>query len=307
MRHFEKVLLALVIVAGALATPGAAQTPPATLTGESLTGQPQVTSNCNTAGNSTISYSVTGISGPPYVGTFMETGVVTIGPQPVPGFAVPATSFSASFVIDSPPNRVTGTKRLAPPGFLATGLGVCTEFFKSFGIEAFYDARIETPDGVFLDHGRTGVALNEPGLAGQPADFNEFFVSDLFQTIPAPPAAKVTGGGSIEGTSANTGFVVQRKEQGGEVTGEWQFINRESGDIVHSVVVDDLVVTGNTATFSGECVNRTAPEGTPCSFRVTVQDNGEGSGAPPDTVNVDGVGFTGASGTLDGNAQVGQE
>ncbi len=193
--------------------PGAAQTPPSTLTGESLTGQPQVTSNCNTAGDSTISYSVTGVAGPPYVGTFTETGVVTIGPQPLPGFAVPATSFSATFVIDSPPNRVTGTKRLAPPGFLATGLGFCTDFLKSFGIEAFYDARIETPEGVFLDRGRTGVALNEPGLAGQPADFNEFFVSDLFQTIPAPPAAKVTGGGSIEGTSASTGFVVQRKER----------------------------------------------------------------------------------------------
>ena len=73
---------------------------------------------------------------------------------------------------------------------------------------------------------------------------------------------------------------------------------------MHSIAITDLEVSGNTATFSGDCRNESLPEGTPCSFRVTVQDNGEGSGAPQDTFSVGGVGFTGAAGPVSGNIQI---
>jgi hypothetical protein len=285
-----------------------AQTVPATLEGELLTGVPQVTSTCNVSGNSTISYTVSGVSGPPYAGTFFESGIATLGPQPNPNTeAVPVTSFSASFMIDSGPNTVTGTKTLTQNVFIAGDLGFCTDALRSFGVAANYEARIHTPDGTFADQGQAGVALNEYGLPGSGglANFVEFFQSALLEPIPVAEAADVSGGGYVDGGQASFGFVVHRKVEGGPVTGQWQFINHATGDVVHSLEITDLVVAGNTATFSGSCRNENAPEGTTCSFRVTVQDNGEGSGAPADdTFSVSGAGFTGAGGTVDGNIQI---
>jgi hypothetical protein len=265
-----------------------------------------VTSSCDVSGDSTISYTVSGLSGPPYVGTFTEGGVATLGPQPNPNVeAVPVQTFTASFVIDSAAGYVTGTKQLTQDVFIATGLGFCTEALRSFGIATTYSARIRTADGTFADQGKAGVAVNDFGPFGPPSNFVEFFQSDLTAPIPVPmEAAKVTGGGSLVGTEANTGFVVQRKVTDGPVSGQWQFVNKTTGDIVHSTSLTDLEVTGNTATFAGACRNESAPEGTPCSFRVTVQDNGQGANSPPDTVTVVGTGFTGAAGALDGNIEI---
>jgi hypothetical protein len=81
-------------------------------------------------------------------------------------------------------------------------------------------------------------------------------------------------------------------------------VNKATGDIVQSTSLTDLEVSGNTATFSGECRNESAPEGTLCPFRVTVQDNGQGANSLPDTFSVAGTGFTGASGALDGNIEI---
>jgi hypothetical protein len=55
------------------------------------------------------------------------------------------------------------------------------------------------------------------------------------------------------------------------------------------------------AVFSGTCRNEAMPPGTPCTFTVTVQDNGNGASGVPDMVTVSGTGFTGASGSLSGN------
>lgn len=294
-------LLAFVLLA-ALSHSASAQV--VTLTGESLTGAPVVASSCDVNNNSTISFTVSGSSYGPYPGTFTETGVATIGPQSVSGIAVPVTSFSASFVITSGSNEITGTKRLTQDVFIATGLGFCTGFLRSFGIATTYDARIRTPYGTFSDRGKASVALNE-GSNYSPSNFTESFTSDL----PAPElvpteAAKVTGGGSLIGVDASSGFVVQRKIAGGDITGEWQFVNRATGDIVHSIAITELIVSGNIATFSGFCRNERAPAGTLCSFRVTAQDNGEGSQAPPDTYSVVGQGFTGAAGAVNGNIKI---
>jgi hypothetical protein len=298
--------LATIACALVAASAARAQTPPPTLAGEILTGVPQVTSNCDLADTSTISYTVSGTVVGPYTGTYTESGVATIGPQPTPNVAAaPVLTFSASFVIDSPTGYVTGTKELTTDIFLAGNLGFCTDFLRSFGVAMRYSARIHTADGTYADAGKGIVAINE-GQQYPQAQFTEVFVeSDYAVPVLVPmEAAKVTGGGSLVGTPANTGFVVQRKVTDGPVSGEWQFVNKTTGDIVHSLSITDLEVSGNTATFSGSCRNENAPDGAPCSFRVTVTDNGEGANAPPDTVAVGGTGFTGASGALAGNIQI---
>ena len=145
------------------------------------------------------------------------------------------------------------------------------------------------------------MALND-GASG--IDFTQFFVtSDLPAPQPvADASAKVTGGGSIAG-AAHTGMVVQRKGADATVSGQWQFVNRETGDIVHSTSITSLLVIGNTATFSGTCRTAAAPLD-PCTFRVTAHDNGDGQSGTPDTIRVDGVGFTGAAGDLEGNVDI---
>jgi hypothetical protein len=60
-------------------------------------------------------------------------------------------------------------------------------------------------------------------------------------------------------------------------------------------------VIGNVAIFSGTCRNEVLPVGSPCTFNVVVQDNGNGGSGTPDTVTISGVGFTGVSGPLSGN------
>ncbi len=134
--------------------------------------------------------------------------------------------------------------------------------------------------------------------------FYEPFYSDLGSPEPVPTeAAKVTGGGTLTSPASRFGFVVQRKVAGGTISGEWQYVNKVTGEIVHSIAFTDLAVAGNTATFSGYCRNESAP-GTPCMFTVTVQDNGEGANAPADTYSVTGVGFNGGSGAVTGNIPV---
>src|SRR5688572_32323527 len=170
---FQLAAVAAILVAP---TSAAAQTVPATLDGQVLTGVPQVTSSCDVSNGSTISYSVSGLSGPPYAGTFTESGVATIGPQPNPNQAVPVETFTASFIIDSPAGYVTGTKELTQDVFLATGLGTCTAGLKSFGIATTYRARIRTADGTFADEGKAIVAVNDFGPFGPPSSFVEVFI-----------------------------------------------------------------------------------------------------------------------------------
>jgi hypothetical protein len=298
-RILAALVLAGAVVTGVIGVPRAAAAVYPTLDGEIMTGTPQVTSNCSLAGPSTISYSVSGIAAGAYPGTFTETGIAIIDPQPIPGLAVPITSFSATFVIDSGLFRVSGTKTLSNTTVYATNLGFCLDFLKSFGAEATYDARISTPTGTFADYGRTNVAVND--RAGV-TDFFEQLHSSLFEPQPViEPVGKVTGGGAIGSTEARTGFVVERRDLGSLPKGQWEYLNRATGDIVHSTAISDLGVSGNVAVFSGTCRNEAQPPGTPCTFTVTVQDNGNGASGVPDMITVSGAGFTGASGSLSGN------
>ena len=48
-------------------------------------------------------------------------------------------------------------------------------------------------------------------------------------------------------------------------------MNHATGDKVHSVMFDSMVIAGNTAAFTGTCtINKVV-----CTFTVQVQDNGE--------------------------------
>jgi hypothetical protein len=298
-RLFAVLVLAGAVLTGVIGVSTAAATTYPTLDGEIMTGIPQVTSNCNLFGTSTISYSVSGFATGTYPGPFTETGIATIGAQPIPGQPVPITSFSATFVIDSGLFRVTGIKTLSNSTVYATNLGFCLDFLKSFGAEATYDARVSTPTGTYADYGRTNVAVND--RAGV-TDFFEQLHSSLFELQPViEPIGKVTGGGAIGNSEARTGFVVERKDSGSLPKGQWEYLNKSTGDIVHSTAISDLGISGNVAVFSGTCRNEALPPGTPCTFTVTVQDNGNGASGVPDMITVSGAGFTGASGSLSGN------
>src|SRR5688572_25889096 len=127
MRTFTLVLCCAV----ALLAPGVAgaQTP-VDLTGEVLAGNaPDADAanvDCQPAGTSTVTYTVSGEAAGPYVGTFEESGSLTI-------VAGQVTSFEATFTIDAGPSQVVGTKTLRE-SISAVCLGVvdnATAFFNA--------------------------------------------------------------------------------------------------------------------------------------------------------------------------------
>jgi hypothetical protein len=97
------------------------------------------------------------------------------------------------------------------------------------------------------------------------------------------------------GVFANFGFNVYRKDVTAPVRGQLNYHNKTTGEHVKSVQITNLQISGNTATFSGTCTNN----GLPCTFQVTVQDNGN-PGKGNDTFQISGMGVTPNSGTLSG-------
>ncbi len=218
MATYLSRLLAVSIVLGiVLATEpsgpvaGQAYDAPSTLTGERffvtsgnvLSGDVTIIeASCNRAGTSTIQFTATGVATGPYPGTFTETGTATLGPHPGVGASTiyaEATSFEATFSIDSPAGQVTGRKFLAsPPG--ATQ-GQCSDFspldpevvFIPFGCApgvfcpgVRYEAEIMTPGGAFRDRGSASVTVygsdvqsEDPANSSRYEQFEENFFSDL--------------------------------------------------------------------------------------------------------------------------------
>ena len=203
------VLLASMLAAAAmvlvLVGPGAkpakakVQTPPPTLTGESLQadscralvdptpacvsnddlpGEVTVTSSIDTiecnvsaSGGDEISYEASGQATGPYTGTFTESGTFTLDSERN------ITSFEATFTIESPIGKVTGTKQ-STQGFSGSLsclslLGLHVLILSSPQGQVSYEATIVTPtSGTYIDRGTaTGSAsdstfLNEFGEAG---------------------------------------------------------------------------------------------------------------------------------------------
>jgi hypothetical protein len=97
------------------------------------------------------------------------------------------------------------------------------------------------------------------------------------------------------GVFCNFGFNVYRKTVTSPVRGQLNYQNKTTGEHIKSVQVTDLQIVGNTATIKGMCTNN----GMPCSFTLTVQDNGN-PGKDKDTFRIDGVGLVPTGGTLSG-------
>lgn len=97
-------------------------------------------------------------------------------------------------------------------------------------------------------------------------------------------AAEVTGGGQIAlngGGRASFGFLAEREEDHGPVSGNLNYLDHDSGLHINGPV-DDIVAPGTTGpvTFSG-----TACGGT-CTFTVTVEDKAE-AGKNVDTFEIE--------------------
>jgi hypothetical protein len=315
------ICVAAIVVALASVAAAAGATP-ATLTGEFFfadrvagNGTLNVIANCNPAGNSTISYSASGVASGPYPGTFTETGSATVGPLTAPQFVGGfefgfLTQFDAFFTINSVAGQVTGTKSLELP---STALGLCYDTspgtfrelspdFSGFGLH--YDATIEAGDGSqYGDTGRSGLVLDECESAGNvngcgttTAVFNEAFSSSLLTPFLISTPGQVTGGGRI-GSSVAFGLTAKSDAQGRK--GECTVIDRAANTTVKCLDVTSFVQTGNNVTFSGNAV----VNGSSTTYRVDVSDNAE-PGAGADTFAIHAGSYS-AGGTLtQGNIQL---
>ena len=118
-------------------------------------------------------------------------------------------------------------------------------------------------------------------------------------------SGKVTGGGEIDvaGGVASFGFIAQIKAAGGAPSGNLEYQNHASGLNVHSQSITSLVVSGTTATFAGDCTKNGTQ---PCTFSVTVQDNGEpGKNVDRFTITVSGEPVEGGTAPIiRGNIQI---
>lgn len=122
-------------------------------------------------------------------------------------------------------------------------------------------------------------------------------------TPPLVTVGKVTGGGTINvtGGTANFGFITHAESTSGPIAGNLQYVNKASGATVRSVSFTTLVISGNMATFSGTCTNN----GAPCTFEVTVKDDGEPGFTDTFTISINGGPPEGTSSTLrSGNIQI---
>jgi len=122
----------------------------------------------------------------------------------------------------------------------------------------------------------------------------------------AGAAVKITGAGKIlvynPDGKARFGFRVKRLIADGSVSGDLDYFNHARDLKLRNMTVTDLNVCGNKATFSGSCTKN----GAPCTFNVTVEDNGESGREDRFTIWVSGEKFVeGASGPLlKGNIQI---
>src|SRR5262245_13195025 len=164
-----------VLALGVGLSPAAAAVP--TLTGENLSGS---SSQGNSGGCPTTTFSVTGTATDPYEGTFSETGSSIISPG----------IFSAAFTITSGTTTVTGSKEAT--AFVTPGLGgdfVCTRGAGAAGLTGVpYTAMVHTLNGNFHDEGVSAVRMSVT-QAGT-ATLTESFTSSLVQPVLIGPTNK---------------------------------------------------------------------------------------------------------------------
>jgi hypothetical protein len=165
------LLAASILTACLLAAAPAGAQVPLTLTGESLKDPPGeggtlATVSCNPVpgGLATASFESSGLAVGPYPGTYTESGTFTVATATRTEFP-PAAGFQSNFRIVSGANVITGTKTMQ------SGFGRCEDDFGGGrdGPEVFaiarYEARIETPNGVFTDSGTSEVVVQDRQIA----------------------------------------------------------------------------------------------------------------------------------------------
>jgi len=200
---FIAVLFALATVA----SPATAAQPPAPPTlgsgtnfvlYETFNGEIEHLEGLCQPGGTTFDFSASGVATGPYPGTFTETGTVTFGPANGTAlFNASVVALESSFRIDAvfegSPAVVTGTKRLA---FVGTGhcadVPVGDPFLSSriAIVQATYEARIKTTNGVYFDRGGADVRLFEFYEPEDPSvgqrGFSELFISAIGSEAAKP-------------------------------------------------------------------------------------------------------------------------
>ena len=172
-----KRTLIAAVAAAALALPATAAAAPPSLDGETLHDDtPTITSLVCAEDGIKLGYSANGTAAGPYAGTFAETGTLD------------ETSLTATFTIDTPLGRVTGTKtgqvgvtcRTSPS---CSGIEACADRTAIYAGGGTYQAAIRTPRGVFTDRGTfSDVFYRCPECPPGDAVFNRFdssFSSEL--------------------------------------------------------------------------------------------------------------------------------
>jgi len=242
----------------ALLAPGVAgaQTP-VNLTGEVLSGTAPdadaASVDCQPADTSTVTYTVSGLASGPYVGTFEESGSLTI-------VAGQVTSFDATFAIDAGTSQVVGTKTLRA-SISASCLGVVDDATVFFN--ANYEATITTPIGTLVDRGRAIVDANISDAGGA---LQEVFDSEGLIHTPG----HVSGAGLIEDpVHGHVVFGFTAKSNG--VTAKGTCAVATQGTLVTCQNVTLLMHLGTHVTFLGQArVN-----GVLTDYRIDVDDLGE--------------------------------
>jgi hypothetical protein len=281
------VCCALALLAPAVA---GAQTP-VNLTGENLGGTAApplgaIAVDCQPAGTSTVTYTVSGGATGPYVGTFVETGSLTI-------VAGQVTSFEATFTIDAGTTQIVGTKTLreslsaqctplAEPGIAN---------FTSFRLSAGYEATITGPGGVLEDAGETiadgSATVLLTGAAS--AVVTEGFTSE--QGAGQTPGHVVGTGAIFDPGRGDVAFAFAARSDG--TTPRATCAVAALGAVVKCLNATLLVQTGNHVAFEGQAL----VNGALADYRIEVEDRGE-PGRRRDTFAIEtSTGFQ-ASGVL---------
>ena len=208
-----RALAALLIAIGGLAAAPAAQADdkPSTLTPIDLQaadlvevdqGTSEFSGNCDPLGNSSYSFTTTGLAADPpneQGGTYTESGTFALGPQlTLPGGGVLSApiTFESSFEIVFPDRTITGTKTLSAVPLEPFNLGFCGDVLDppgtdfpanafSLQLRADYSALIETDKGTYLDHGTSVVDYGDIGV--RDPLFTSFRFFETFSSILKKP------------------------------------------------------------------------------------------------------------------------
>jgi hypothetical protein len=124
----------------------------------------------------------------------------------------------------------------------------------------------------------------------------------LTVTPAVQTTGKANGGGEIAvpGGVGSFGFSVKRTSAGGPISGSLDYSSSVRNFTVQSTAITSFSVSGNTVRFAGNCTKN----GTPCTFAVTAQDNGN-PGKNKDRFDIVVSGEPGEAGVLTkGNVKV---